>query len=128
VKLRIRNNSIRLRLTQSEVKQIQELKVVKASVHFSPTSSLEYCLEPAPIHEVCARFEVNQIRILLPELLAFNWASSDQVSILVHQETGTYEPLVLLIEKDFACLKPRISYTEDESDMFPNPNFSLGHC
>jgi hypothetical protein len=54
------------------------------------------------------------------------WASSEQVSITGEQQHNNGDKLVILVEKDFACLAPREG--EDESDMFPHPQAGEAEC
>ena len=56
----------------------------------------------------------------LPATLAAAWAAGDQVSIEADQPLRAGEVLKILVEKDFACLKPRDD--EDETDAYPHPS------
>jgi hypothetical protein len=62
----------------------------------------------------------------VPLAAALQWANSDEVGMLAEQITPA-GPLLLLVEKDFACLQPRDpALREDDSDAFMNPNSSCG--
>jgi hypothetical protein len=121
MKLRIRGNSIRLRLTQSEVAQFIETGKVEERVEFAPnTPILRYRLETAPDgNDLRAIFEENCLRVLVTQRAAEKWASSEQVGIKAAQILDNERSLRILIEKDFACLTARES--EDETDAFPHP-------
>ena len=56
------------------------------------------------------------------------WAKSDQISWAAEQALENGNSLAILIEKDFFCLKPRTHQSEDESDLFHNPNEKQGRC
>lgn len=118
MKLRIFGNSIRLRLSQSELENLRLHGVVEDAVSFG-NAALTYKLKTAEVPEPTAAFEQNLIAVYLPEPLARQWATTDEVSIRAEQPLPEGEKLKILIEKDFKCLTPR---DEDESDNFPNPN------
>lgn len=130
MKLRIRGDSLRFRLTQSEVKLIARGLAVTEKTHFSKNQTLTYTLEPsAAAKEPEALFLDNHIRVLIPQGISQSWATTEQVEIQFMQKpSADSDPLFLLIEKDFACLKPRKNELEDESDMFTNPNEAHGKC
>jgi hypothetical protein len=119
MKLRIKGNSIRFRLTQSEVKIVEQTGLVKDQIKFSNSISLEYEIKAATgLEYVEATYSENKITIKVNESLIRDWAHSDQVTISSSLDLSSNENLTILIEKDFKCLSPR---DEDESDMFPHP-------
>lgn len=123
MKLRIRDNSIRLRLTKGEVDSIRENGTVKATTGFPSGRQFSYTLESSPASvNPAALYADNEIKIRLPESLVQTWATTEQVSIEGEQVLDDGEKLTILVEKDFACLTPRSG--EDESDMYPNPDSS----
>ncbi len=129
MKLRIRNNSIRLRLTQSEVAQFRENGYVEEVIEFGavPASRLTYALMAAAENDaengIASKFEDSKITISIPSLQARQWVDSDQVGIEIDQNIGDGNKLRILVEKDFACAAPRDG--EDDSDAFPNPNLPV---
>ncbi len=126
MKLRIRKNSLRLRLQQHEVKQLVADGAVIDETCFG-TETLRCSVETsADVSALCAELTSNTIRVRMPMAAALHWANSDEVGMLAEQVTPA-GPLLLLIEKDFACLQPRDpSLREDDSDAFMNPNSSCG--
>ncbi|MFK7807013.1 MAG: hypothetical protein AB8F74_04345 [Saprospiraceae bacterium] len=122
MKIRILGDSLRLRLSQTEVNDMLERGMVKHSIRFGPRSAqqLNYILQKATVPEVSASFNSNTISVLIPNDLADNWASSDEISIERKMSIQKEEYLKILIEKDFKCLKERPG--ESESDLFPNPD------
>jgi hypothetical protein len=115
MKLRIKGNSLRWRLTRSEVSSLSKTGAVWESVSFAPGKQFVYRIEASEADDrVTAIFEDGTLVVSVPEKLVREWADSDQVSIAAMDLVPT-----ILIEKDFACLEPRRG--EDESDMFPNP-------
>lgn len=120
MKLRIRGDSLRLRVTQAELKAIGEGKLVSESIRFAHDSVLCYQLSASTeAAQVVARFQGNTVDVYLPPEIAERWVNTDEVGIKGEQDIGDGATLSLLIEKDFACLQPRPG--EDESDMFANP-------
>src|SRR4029453_15203731 len=119
MKLRIRGDSIRIRVSQGELSEFAERGQVRDTVHFGGGVGLTYALESdSSAREPRAAFGDGTIPVLLPAAVVQRWAGSNQVSIEGRQAIDGPEPLRILIEKDFACLQPRPH--EDDSDMFPN--------
>lgn len=122
MKLRMRGDSVRFRLTQGEISGLVAKKKISESVHFSSSNAdlLTYSLEAcADIALISARFGSQEILVRLPASLVESWVATDQVGIEYLQPTGEGRGLRILIEKDFRCLQPRSD--EDESDNFPHP-------
>lgn len=118
MKLRIKGNSIRLRLTQTDVsKFITDGKLVE-TVEFGNATDPKFYYEllvSETAENVCAEFNNGTISVLVPKNTAKNWANTERVGIAGDENSK----LKILIEKDFACLAPREG--EDESDNFPHP-------
>lgn len=120
MKLRIRDNSIRLRLTQTEVDTVRSAGVVRSRVSLPGGNGLDYVLEiSATTARPSARLSDSALTISFPESDVKRWASTEQVSIAADEALDDGEVLKILVEKDFACLAPREG--EDESDMYPHP-------
>jgi hypothetical protein len=118
MKLRIKGNSIRLRLTQGEVVQLASDGRVENAASFG-SGDLRYAVSAVPgVGQVTADFLDNTITILVPANMVAEWARSETVGIESSQSAGNGE-LHILIEKDFACLKPRVG--DDDTDSFANP-------
>ena len=127
MKLRIRDNSIRLRLTRSEVDTVSSEGLIAASLPFSGGVSFDYVLESSPACvKAVAHFSNNALTVRLPEAAVKEWAATDEVTIAGEQLLDEGGSLKILVEKDFACLSPREG--EDESDMFPHPAEGQEEC
>lgn len=127
MKIRIRDNSVRLRLTRGEVEAINANGVVTSMTGFPGSREFRYSLESSPASvNPAAFYSDNEIRIRLPETVVHAWATTEQVSIEGEQVLDDGQKLSILVEKDFACLAPREG--EDESDMYPHPNADEGGC
>ena len=127
MKLRIRDHSIRLRLTRVEVDAVQENGIIRSTTGFPGGRELRYCVESSPASvSPAAFFSDNEITVRLPEKMVQAWASTEQVSMLGEQVLDDGAKLTILVEKDFACLAPRDG--EDESDMYPHPDGDGSKC
>lgn len=108
MKLRVHDNSLRLRLSQSDVAQLRETGHVEEKLAL-PGRALIYSVAAAPVSEIEASFEGDRVAVTVPTALARKWIDSDQVGI---------EGPQVLIEKDFQCLHRASS---EDADGFPNP-------
>jgi hypothetical protein len=127
MKLRVLDNSIRLRLTRSEVDAALQDGLVKGRVTFPASKSFAYVLESSPAAVSSeAKISNNVLTVRIPESEIRAWASSEQVSIAAEQVLDEGGYLKILVEKDFACLAPREG--EDESDMFAHPREGQENC
>ena len=113
MKLRIHDNSIRLRLNRQEVAQFQETGAVRAAVQFGSGAALSFSLESsAGAVALEALFGDGNLRVIVPEGQARHWASSDDVGI----EAQDAQPAIL-IEKDFQCVHEE----HRDPEAYPNP-------
>jgi len=119
MKIRMQGNSIRLRLTQTEVGSLNEKGRVSARVKFG-SGALAYSLEKTSTGEMSARFADGNITVFLPEAKAMEWATTGLTGLEHNADIGNGENLRIIVEKDFKCLTVRQG--EDESDNFENPN------
>ena len=118
MKLRILDDSVRLRLSQTEVDHIAQGKAVHSHARFPDSCFLVYGLEPSAATEIGATFRDNEITVRVPVEAARSWATTEQAALaaVVRIEGGE---LSILVEKDFECLDPRAG--EEDQDSFPNP-------
>jgi len=127
LKLRVRDNSIRLRLTRSEVELARTDGLVRGRVPFAGSNSFDYVLESSPATvKPEAHVSNNVLTVRIPETEIISWSTSDEVSIAASQVLDNGDLLNILVEKDFACLAPREG--EDETDMYPNPQAAKENC
>jgi hypothetical protein len=121
MKLRILGNSLRLRLSRTDLARLIETGRIEATIHFAAESDarLTYALECSnAVQEMSLRWRPQEIAVLLPAHQASRWAESGQVGISSNCAAGN-EVLALLVEKDFSCLH---GSEADNQDAFPNPN------
>ena len=119
MKIRIKGNSIRLRLTKTEVDNFAANGFVEEKTEFGDTY-FSYRMENSPHHqELAAVYQGNLITVFIPSAIAQNWTSTELVGFENKMDIGNNKQLFLLVEKDFVCLDNTF---EDQSDNFPNPN------
>ncbi len=120
MKLRIRGNSLRLRVTRPELEQLASGRPVTEGLSFAAGAQLRYELSvDAAATALEASYVDDMIRVRIPAAEFRQWQREDQVSLRAAQATGASGELLLLVEKDFACLTPRAG--EDESAAFAHP-------
>lgn len=120
MKLRIRGDSIRLRLTKTDVATLVERGTVAESMRMAPNATFEYRLT-ADRESRDARVALNGsvLEVRLPKDQVGRWADSNDVGIDTMQANGSETGLLVLVEKDFPCLTARPN--EDDSDAFDRP-------
>ncbi len=121
MKIRILGNSLRLRLTQTEVTLLAQDGAVEQSIRFGPSTKqlLKYSLSRSSMQEISAVFFENEIKVNVPSSIISDWATSSEISLKHNIDIGNEENLTILIEKDFKCRTEREG--EDESDLHPHP-------
>ena len=120
MKIRIKGNSIRYRLTKTEIDNFGKHGWLEEKTEFLNGHSFHYCLErKTGIENMEASFSGNRICIFVPEKIASEWTTTDIVGFDTKMKIGEGKELFLLIEKDFVCLDHTL---EDQSDNYENPN------
>ena len=115
MKLRMQGNSLRLRLTQSEVGALRNKGEVLETVAFGSGAAFKYRLQTRAGGDVAqADLTYGMISISVPTALVERWATSEEVGIY-----GDDGGLRISVEKDFRCLT-RTS-EEQEADAYPHP-------
>jgi hypothetical protein len=121
MKLRIRSNSIRFRLTQSEVEKLKETGSVEEKTEFQNGQTLIYSISAIETETLSAEFSNGKINLITPKSTIESWADSEEVGIY-----STREKIQISIEKDFKCLTPRQG--EEDIDTFPHPKEKTETC
>ena len=125
MKLRLRGDTLRLRLTRGEVEQLGAGQSVEEQTQFPDGSHLTYRLV-AGSSDQAGVVSANGSLVISVEVAAeaaSQWAGSEQVG-LHGDEPVQMGPLAVLIEKDFTCVTPRSG--DEELDTYPNPNVAAG--
>lgn len=122
MKLRIKGNSLRLRVSRSELARLLAGDCLEETIHFAPEAGarLTYALQQEPSAKYpTVNYIDSRVTVLLPADQAYVWGATDQVGIAEEICLGSLGSLALLIEKDFACLDRS---DEDNQDTFANPH------
>jgi hypothetical protein len=117
MKIRIKGNSLRYRLTRSELDLLAGKGVLREKINFG-AAALQYELVSSKGHQLSAAYQDNHITLYFPEAWINDWINSDKVGYEHTVSLENNETLHLLVEKDFTCLE---NVAEDQSDNYPNP-------
>ncbi len=117
MKIRIEDNSVRLRLRRSEVDQLATRGALRACTRF-PGSDFEYAIEAVTeIADLDATFTRGCITVRIPHSWIKDWPDSPQVGFETRMERNGLA-LHLLVEKDFVCLDRNL---QEQKDQYPHP-------
>ena len=120
MKIRIKGNSIRYRLTKTDIKNFGKNGFIEEKTEFLNDPSFVYRLEKkGDITNIEASFSNSRINVFVPEKIAKEWTTTDIIGFDNKMNIGNGKELFLLIEKDFACIDHTL---EDQSDNYLNPN------
>ena len=118
MKIRIRGNSVRFRLTKSEVQRLCGTGTVEEKTEFDG-SFFYYAVKASKKHDnLHASFLDGTIILHIPITLLNNWNTNEKVGFYHTQRLNGGSGLMLTLEKDFVCMDKT---AEDQSDNYPNP-------
>ena len=125
MKLRIKGDSLRLRISPSEMTRLLQSGRVEETVRFGPQhdAKLTYALltteeDGGYAATMTLRYQPQELAVVLAAAKARAWADGSQVGIYAEVNNGAGK-LDLAVEKDFACLDKS---SMENQDTFPNPN------
>ena len=113
MKIRIKGNSLRYRLTQSDMYQLSHDGYLEDKTNFGKRE-LVCVIQKTSEQELSAFFDDNVICLQVPDNIIEELNKTDRVGF-----EGKQADLLLLVEKDFTCLD---NVDEDQSDNYPNPS------
>lgn len=120
MKLRIKDNTLRLRVSRSDLARLMATGRIESTIHFTGVAGEKwtYALETNQETDVPSlEYKMAEVTVIIPAPQAKVWSDTDQVGIYASRDLGMGERLELLIEKDFACLDLSDA---DNDDTFPN--------
>lgn len=121
MKIRIRENSIRLRLTKPEVEEFCKTKSFSQNTPFG-NATFTYTLQSKEEDNgLSAAYLNHEIIVFIPLADVEKWKNDAQVGFTNTFDTGNGIELSLKVEKDFVCLDET---EEDQSENYPNPKLS----
>ena len=106
MKLRIRGNSLTLRVSKTELAKLAETGKVEEAMRFSSEQSLRYGIEVRPTGAVTAAFSGAEILVTLPKARLDLWLRPTEVSVEGSQPIGGGKVLQIVLEKDGAQARP----------------------
>jgi len=121
MKLRINNQSIRLRLSQKDIVNLGANNNISEPLYWGPQENDILVYKLTLIKEGLSQVKITSKEINVMVL------KSEITALLTDEEMVSFEfclathsgPLMVLIERDFKCLTPR---NENEDGLFENPN------
>ena len=116
MKIRIKGNSIRYRMSKSDIDQLAERGMVSEKVDF-PGRSFVYELVTNDGETMTAAYQDNTIRVYIPASMSNELQDPERIG-----QQGDDGNISILVEKDFVCLDNTI---EDQSDFFPHPGMPV---
>jgi hypothetical protein len=116
MKIRIKGNILRLRISKSELDRFHATGLLQETTDFG-SSTLTYELrKDANKTNLEAGFSHNTISVWMPQSWVNEWIETERVGFA--NKTRPDDSLYILVEKDFKCLDET---HEDQSDNFDNP-------
>jgi len=117
MKLRLKGNTIRLRLSKTEVDLLAAEGNVKEETLIGNTA-LVYQLKKDDTAVLQALLDNHQLTVSIPHEFANDWPHNAIVGIDNKGVNGSVPPLYILIEKDFKCID---NTEENQADNYDNP-------
>ncbi len=117
MKIRIKGNSVRFRITKSEVEALCRIGEFREETRFR-TNIFSYAVVRSSRPGMQAEFTKDGVTLYVNEDRLLGWETNEKVGFEEIVNTGDGSSLHLLLEKDFVCLDRR---EEDQSDNYPNP-------
>ena len=122
MKLRIKGDSLRLRISPNEVTRLLQSGRVEETIHFGQAddAKLTYAMLTSSTgeHDVTVRHSPQEIAVIVPLAQVRAWAGGEEVGMYAAVDTGAGR-LELAVEKDFACLGKS---NDENRDTYPHPN------
>ncbi|MHC5537703.1 DUF7009 family protein [Singulisphaera rosea] len=125
MKLRIKGNSIRIRLDRRDIERlVRESRVVDA-INFGPGLEFSYSVEvaPTPRERPEVAYGEGRITLRIDPADAIEWLEGDRVGF-DHKQAVNGGSIRVLLEKDFACIDRPAGEEDDDAFAFPNPSLT----
>ena len=120
MKIRIKGNSLRIRLSRSEVDQFAETGYLEETTEFGNNAFIYALQSREGIPALEADYEEGKMTMYVPAPIPAVWAKNETVGYENNMDIGDGRHLFLLLEKDFKCIDAPAH--EDQSDNFENPH------
>ena len=119
MKLRIKGNSIRFRLSRPDIEQLVKKGYLEEKTDFG-LHQFSYALNVvSDNNELYDDFSDGLMIMHIPKDFVLGWLDSDKVGFEHQQDIDGISTLYLVLEKDFKCLGKEDEL--DQKDNFANP-------
>lgn len=119
MKIRIKNNSVRLRLSKPDLDQFGKEGYIEEKTEF-PGSTFTYAIQKLFDGKTLdASFIDQKLTIFVPKHIVQEWTDTDVIGYNHTLSAADNQTLFLLIEKDFKCTDG--DTVDDQSEYFDNP-------
>ncbi len=120
MKIRIKGNSIRIRIVRTELDNLGKDGFLEERTEFGETDLIYRLESKTGIDNLQANMKGNTITVSMPETMKQEWVDTETVGYRTDMPLSNGGSLFILIEKDFKCLDGEV--LEDQSDNFDNPS------
>jgi hypothetical protein len=121
MKIRIKGNSIRIRVTRSEIEQFGNTGRLEERTEFGGNAFVYVLSIAGESKDLSAGFIDGKMTVTVPESITKEWTTTERVGYEHNMPIGGGKYLYLLIEKDFKCID---NEAEDQSDHYEHPDLS----
>lgn len=126
MKVRFQDQSIRFRLSATEVYQLAEGHPVCVNLQPDPSQSWNIVLQTWHLQAFQADITTARLEVKVPESVVRDWANRDVEGIYGQQENGSEHPIGIAVEKDYPCLHKDTG--GQKRGTFPRPEEEEGTC
>ena len=117
MKVRLLNNTIRVRINKTEMNELSTQKYLCTKTSFADNFLGTY-LMVLDQESLSINLSNHRIEIKVPSSMITKMSMDDQVGFTQDISINDTESIQFTLEKDFQCLEPR---AEDETDLYANP-------
>ncbi len=119
MKIRIKGNAVRFRLSKPEVDLFAAEGYLEEETAFI-NSTFTYAVQKLfDGKSLDASFTDQKLTLFVPSKIMHQWTTTDITGFNYDLPVGEGKILSLLLEKDFKCVDGEV--TEDQSDYYDNP-------
>ncbi len=119
MKIRIKGNSVRLRLSKPEIELFGREGYLEEKTEFLDNTFCYAIQKLFDGHSLDASFTGHKLTVYVPKSVMHEWVNTDVVGFNHYLPLPDGKTLFLLIEKDYKCIDGDAS--EDQSDYYDNP-------
>jgi Family of unknown function (DUF7009) len=121
--LRLKGNSIRVRLDRWDIAGLLDIGWIEDAVRFGPGLAFSYAVQvgAAPSNRPIASYANGRLSIRIDGGDIEAWLTGDRVGF-DHQQAVDGGVVRVLLEKDFACIDRPAGEGDEDAYAFPNPS------